>query len=348
MALVSVVLPTFNAERFLGEAIDSVLSQTLRDLELVIVDDGSTDSTADIVARYRDDRIKLITFPSNRGLVEALNTGIGESRSELVARLDADDAAVHDRLRQQVALFESNRRLGLLGSGWWWDKDDGAPGRVARAPESLQHAAIRLGLHFENQFNHSSTMFRRECWKRAGGYQSGFAEDYSLWLRISAIAEVANIPQPLVLARSLDSSRSRMNSEANAMAKQRISAEALSTLLGRCIAPEVPTQFLASDCPSCDAFAEAEQLLLDSMHAIAQECDKRGVSRKGLTPFAAELLQNSRFRVRNGKRCIRALATLPAREPKVAAHLVTARARWWYRRFAHPSLVDSWGGRQLE
>jgi hypothetical protein len=334
MALVSVVLPAFNAEHFLGGAIESVLSQSLSDLELVIVDDGSTDATADVISRYRDPRIKLVSFSANRGLVQALNVGVGEAQSELIARLDADDAAGVDRLKRQVGLFEADPGLGLVGSGWRWTDDDRAHDGRAAIPRSIHHAAIRLGLHFANQFNHSSMMFRRERWIDADGYREDEwpAEDYGLWVRMSAKTRVANIPEPLILARSLDSGISGGNREAQYMATQEIAAKALSTLLGRRIMPEMRTQFLTVDCPSCDAFAKSERLLLDAMHAIAKECDRREISRKGLARSAAELLHDSQYRARHGERCIRPLVSLPLREPSVAAQLLAARARWWFRR----------------
>jgi glycosyltransferase involved in cell wall biosynthesis len=202
MPNVSVLMPVRNGARWLREAIDSVLGQTLRDFELIVVDDGSTDDTPHLLSDVSrlDSRIRIFRQEAS-GLVDALNRGLAEARGSLVARLDADDRAMPERLDRQVRYLESNPNVGLLGS--WAEKIDerGAPcGLLKPEPQSdaLAHLLLRT-----NPFVHSSVMFRTEPVRRLGGYRSAFqaAEDYDLWLRIAEVAEIVNVPEFLIQYR---------------------------------------------------------------------------------------------------------------------------------------------------
>ena len=334
MALVSVVLPVFNGESLVGGAVDSVLGQTLTDLELVVVDDGSTDGTAAILASYRDRRLRVLRFESNRGYMEALNVGVTEASSDCIGRLDADDFAAPNRLQLQMDLMQSDSRIGLVGSGWeWLWLDATATPRGGVVTPSTSHAALRLGLHFGNPMPHSSVMFRRQSWIDAGGYlqQEWPAEDYGLWLRMSKISRIRAIPDVLTLMRCLESGVSRSHAERQLAISAQIASDALSELLGDRVPPQVLIPILTSRFSSCSEFARSERLVLDAMRAVAGECESRGIDHKGLAAAAARLLHGMRYRTEDGKRCTRLLATLPLREPKVAAQLIGTRVRWLVR-----------------
>ena len=334
MALVSVVLPVFNAESLVRGAVDSVLDQTLTDLELVVVDDGSTDGTAAILAGYRDRRLRVLRFESNRGYIEALNVGVTEASSDCIGRLDADDFAAPNRLQLQMDLMQSNPRIGLVSS-WWellsFDANGTTSGGVATP--STSHAALRFGLHFGNPIVHSSVMFRRQTWVAAGGYlqHEWPAEDYGLWLRMSKITQICAIPDVLVLMRSFEGGVSRSHPERQQMVAARIASGALSELLGDRVPPQVLISILTSRFSSCSELASSEKLVLDAMRAVAGECESRGIDHKGLAAAAARLLHGMRYRTEDGKRCTRLLATLPLREPNVAAQLIGTRVRWLVR-----------------
>ncbi|MBV9996064.1 MAG: glycosyltransferase [Caulobacteraceae bacterium] len=202
---VSVLMPAHNAARWLGEAIESVLGQTLADLELLVVDDGSTDGSAEILRAFqqRDPRLKVLVQP-RRGLCDALNHGLAAARAPLLARLDADDLAHPERLERQAAFLAAQPQTGLVGA-WAQEIDDG--GRVVgqRRPETDPHALSLLLAHC-NPFIHSSVMARTELLRRLGGYRCVFeaAEDYDLWLRVAEAAEVVNLPEALVSYRVHD------------------------------------------------------------------------------------------------------------------------------------------------
>jgi glycosyltransferase involved in cell wall biosynthesis len=197
---VSVLMAVRNGEMFVREAIDSVLGQTLRELELVVVDDGSTDRTPAILAAVADARLRVHT-QRPRGLTHALAAGFAHVRAPLIARLDADDVARPQRLARQCAFLAAHAEIGLLGTA---AREVDATGRLVRLiTPPTDDAAIRASLIRANPFVHSSVVMRREVAERAGGYDPGrpVAQDYALWMRMSRITRLANLPDVLVVRR---------------------------------------------------------------------------------------------------------------------------------------------------
>lgn len=197
---VSVIIPVYNAAPWIGAAMDSVLAQTFGSLELLVVDDGSTDlSLAEIEARAAlDARVRVFRQP-NRGPAAALNLALGEARGAMMARLDADDIAHQRRLESQVAYLDRHPEVGAVGA-WAQDIDsEGRPSGRMRRPDT-DPATLKRMLLRRNPFIHSAVVARTEIVRRVGGYRSAFdlAEDYDLWLRIAETAELANIPEVLI------------------------------------------------------------------------------------------------------------------------------------------------------
>ena len=186
--------------RWLGEAVDSVLGQTLPALELIVVDDGSTDETAAILAGYGDPRLSVL-HQARAGLTRSLNRGLRLATAPLLARLDADDVALPDRLATQVAFLDAHPDVGLLGGGCREIGPDGETLGEYRPPED--DAAIRRALIRRNPFVHSAVVMRRSVLDEAGGYDEALAvaQDYELWLRLSRVTRMANLPGPVVLRR---------------------------------------------------------------------------------------------------------------------------------------------------
>ncbi len=197
---VSVVMGVRDGARWLAEAVDSVLGQTLADLELIVVDDGSTDATPDLLTRYRDPRLTVLRQPAG-GLARALNRGLRLASAPLVARLDADDVALPERLARQVAFLDARPEVGLLGSACRAIGPSGDPLDDERPPQD--DAAIRRALIRRNPFVHSTIVVRRSVIDRAGGYDESLpvAQDYELWMRASGVTRMANLPDVLVLRR---------------------------------------------------------------------------------------------------------------------------------------------------
>lgn len=205
--LISVVLPAYNGARHLAAAIESVLNQTFSDFQLVVVDDGSTDNTWQIVQSFADPRIIAIRHRENLGLVGALCTGLSAGNSPLVARHDQDDLSMPTRFERQVDFLSRRPDVALLGT-WARVIGTGSETNLRYVPQ-LHHAAdetiIRWLLLWNNPFVHGSVMFRRTAMERVGGYSADEAltppEDYELWSRIASELVVANIPEELVVYR---------------------------------------------------------------------------------------------------------------------------------------------------
>jgi len=210
--VVSVVMPVYNGARFLREAIDSILAQTCRDFEFIVIDDGSTDESPSIVASYTDPRIRLIRTGAQSGVAAALNAGIRAASSDLIARQDADDVSEATRLERQIAAFRARPQLALLGTqATIVDASGAVRGRTER---SLDVAALRWYALLDNPFIHTSVMIRRDVVDACGGYPEGSGRqagelrlandvvtDYELWCRVLVTHEAANLPERLVRYR---------------------------------------------------------------------------------------------------------------------------------------------------
>jgi len=198
---ISVVMSVYNGERFLRQAVDSIFNQTFSDFEFIVVDDGSTDGTAEILSSYAraDSRLCVVT-QENRGLVKSLNRAIGMARGEYIARMDADDISMPERLAIQVRWLDAHPQIAVLGTRY--DEIDES-GRVIRrgnryAGSTLVERALLQGN--SSVFCHGSVMFRRTCFEHIGGYREQFknaAEDYDLWLRMAERYELDNIVETL-------------------------------------------------------------------------------------------------------------------------------------------------------
>lgn len=192
------VMAVHNGERFLAQAIDSVLCQTFTDFEFIIVDDGSTDATATILDAYRerDRRLELIRQP-NAGYIAALNSGCDAARGEFIARIDADDLCEPARFGRQIEFLDSRPEIAVVGGAMLLITADGRPFYLATFPQAPTET--RAALEHRNPLGHPTVMMRRSAFLSVAGYRAAFAhaEDYDLWLRISAEHELANLPDIL-------------------------------------------------------------------------------------------------------------------------------------------------------
>lgn len=181
--VVSVVMSVYNNESSIRAAIDSILAQTFTDFEFVIINDGSTDKTSDVLASYDDPRIKVIT-QTNHGLIYSLNLAIKKSKGAYIARMDADDLSDVHRLEQQVNYLQGHPEITALGSAFAMTDDAGKTIQVfARPGRSID---IARQLYVQNPLGHGSMMIRKQALIDAGGYGSDkrHIEDYDLWIRL--------------------------------------------------------------------------------------------------------------------------------------------------------------------
>jgi glycosyltransferase involved in cell wall biosynthesis len=199
MTRISVLMSVYNGLPYLRQAVESVRAQTWRDWQLVVVDDGSGDGSADYLAGLRDERV-VVLRQTNQGLAAALNHGLRHCDGQFVARLDADDVAEPTRLAEQSAFLQRNAAVGLVGTQFRYVGQRRA-GKPSRLP--CDHPRIVAALsRGDHALVHSSIMARTELLRRLSGYwPSGVAEDWDLYLRIGEITRLANLDQVLLLVR---------------------------------------------------------------------------------------------------------------------------------------------------
>lgn len=202
MCSLTVLMPVYNAEEHVKDAIDSVLNQTYSDFTLLIINDGSTDNSSSIIRNIKDERIEVLDIPNNQGLVHALNTGLARIESKYIARADADDICLPDRFQSQIEFLEKHPNVGALGTGFDSLLKDGSINNGGRF--STDHNRIRLTHLWHIQIIHGTAMLRNAVIKKHRlEFDSSFqhAEDYDFFDRIGDVSELANIAEPHYIIR---------------------------------------------------------------------------------------------------------------------------------------------------
>jgi len=198
---ISVIMSVFNGEKYIKEAVESILDQTYQDFEFIIVNDASTDNTEGMLEQFNDSRINIIRNDSNLGLTKSLNIALKHARGEYIARMDADDISHPLRFEKQVMFLENNKECLVVGT--WLSVIDEKGREYGTWGEYESYEDIRNGLLIKNQIGHGSAMIRRIALYNIGGYDEKFlfAQDYDLWLKLSEIGELWNIPEQLYSLR---------------------------------------------------------------------------------------------------------------------------------------------------
>lgn len=204
-SLISVLMPVYNARRYLAESIESILKQTYSNFELIIIDDGSTDRSTEIVNAYRlrDSRVKLFSR-SKRGITAALNDGLRSALGIYIARMDADDISSPERFTKQVAFLEAYPEYVALGTGYIHVDTYGL--FLATAPRLTNSQEIEDAFLFSTggAIAHPTAMIRRWAIDKIGGYDPSMtaAQDVDLFLKLAEIGKLGNIPEPLLKYRN--------------------------------------------------------------------------------------------------------------------------------------------------
>jgi hypothetical protein len=227
---VTVLMPVYNAARFLADAVDSVLCQSFRDFELLVVNDGSTDRTTEILASYRDPRVRVIDNGRNLGLIPSLNRGLEIAQGEYIARMDQDDVCQRHRLAVQVDFMRSHPDVGLAGA--WYRTIGQHKARVVHLPTT--HEEITAWLPFHCPIAHPTAFFRRKLFAdNLLTYDPNYphAEDYDLWSRAARIMRLANIPQALLRYRVHSNQVTLQHSSAQSASARLVRGRELARLL---------------------------------------------------------------------------------------------------------------------
>ena len=210
MPRVSVVTSVHNGEAYLEECIDSILNQTFQDFEYIILNNGSTDRTAEILKRYTDPRLRII-HQENLGIARSLNKGIALSNSDMIARLDADDYSLPQRLEKQITFMEEHPEVVLCGSRF---KE--LIGKETFDQQVLfieNDKDIRKTVSCFNPFSHSTVMIRKKAFTESGGYNKNFeyGQDYDLWVRMLNSGKARILKEELSVVRLSEQSTSHEN-----------------------------------------------------------------------------------------------------------------------------------------
>lgn len=226
---VTVLMPVYNGAPYLAEAIQSVLQQTFTDFEFLIIDDGSTDNSAAVIQKFHDTRIRLFQNSTNLGLVASLNMGIKLAHGEFIARMDADDVCLPERLALQVAFMKAHREIGICGT--WVEVIGEQSGQILRYPTDPD--AIKCAHLFGPALAHPTVMLRSKLLNETKLlYDPSYkhAEDFELWVRAAECTSLANIGKVLLYYRLNPQQVSKRHSEEQNFTAERVRAAQLCTL----------------------------------------------------------------------------------------------------------------------
>jgi len=206
--LISVVMPAYNAEKYISQAIESILNQSLTNFELLIINDGSTDSTLRIVRSFRDKRIRVVTNRKNLKIAKSLNKAVRLSKAGLIARMDADDISLPDRLEKQYRLLSERPGVAIVGANMIIVDEDGR--RISKREYPSEDGELKRLMFRYSPFGHPVVVFRKKAFMEFGGYDPTKVpcEDIDLWFRLGSRYNFATVPEYLIKYRILKFSTS--------------------------------------------------------------------------------------------------------------------------------------------
>lgn len=212
-------MPVYNTEAYVGASIGSILQQSYRHFELIVVDDGSTDGTDAVLRTFTDPRIVHVR-QANGGVSAALNTALRHVRGSLIARQDSDDISAPTRLARQVEWFQANPEAAILGTWGYFINGDGLSERVLERP--VTDAAIRFALLFDSPFVSTSVMWRTALMERCGDFDDSrnVWDDYDMWSRLVPLGKAGNLSQRLVGYRIVGTGLTMTNKAAPAWVEE--------------------------------------------------------------------------------------------------------------------------------
>jgi glycosyltransferase involved in cell wall biosynthesis len=193
---VTVLLPVYNAAAYVSSAIESILKQSFTDFELLVINDGSSDNSLTLISKFNDPRIRVVNNEANLGLIATLNKGLELAKSELIARMDADDSALPDRLQLQVAAFDQDPNLVVCGTNYYTIEGS----KRSFRPSAFDGDALKAQLLFTTCFSHPTIMMKHPLKEKQLMFESEFVhcEDYRFWTQFARFGNFRILPQPLL------------------------------------------------------------------------------------------------------------------------------------------------------
>ncbi len=247
-------MPVYNGQTYLREAVDSILNQSFTDFEFIIINDGSKDETATILKTYSDSRIVHVHNEQNLGLIASLNKGIALAKSELIARMDADDIALPDRLAHQYRYLEQHPNCIVIGG----DHHNLHNGKITKVKNHYSSGQLKSILLFATCFIHPAVLFKKS---ESTFYNKDFlhVEDYELWTRMALNSELGHCEQPIIVYRSHPSQISQQHNATQLASSSRIRQNYLKALGFQYTEKELQTHNLIGN----NSFITSESVLKD-------------------------------------------------------------------------------------
>ena len=209
---ISILLPVYNCELYVRESLESILQNKHANFELIIVNDGSKDSTIDIIKEYNDERIFLYN-KINSGLIDTLNFGLKKCSYPIVMRMDGDDVITENKIENQLGFLKKSQSILTGTNGYLIDSEGKNRGFIDLPTEHNQ--IIKSMLNMSASFIHPSVMYYKDAVQKAGGYDSNFkhAEDFDLFLKLSSFGKLSNLNERLIYLRKHDKNISHLNAQ---------------------------------------------------------------------------------------------------------------------------------------
>lgn len=290
--VLTVAMPVYNAEKHLEKAVESVLNQSFDNFELLIVDDGSTDSSVRLIEHYNDPRIRLIRKHHNQGITQALNLCLAQASGQYFARTDADDINAPDRFEKQVNYLREHPDVGLLGCRVEVINDQDEPQETWEL--SIEPTDVLWDLLYTCAIPGPTAIMPTHLAREAGGFgdDPGYAEDYDLWLKLTRLAKVANLKETLVQYRRHDKNISLQLEDLNQRRVRQLSRQAYQKLLGYPISPDIHQGFLdgAKQLDAPPVIVQCLDTTVDVLEAFEHQVSPTGKSRQRIVAIVAARL----------------------------------------------------------
>jgi glycosyltransferase involved in cell wall biosynthesis len=324
---VTVLMPVYRNEQYLKKAIESILNQTFKDFEFLIICDDPSDNIRTILDHFQshDERIKAFYFQERQGLVSALNKGCGLAKGKYIARMDADDISLPKRFSRQVAFLDEHPDVGVVGS-WARLCSNNKDAGIRKVPG--EHNFIKWCLCFYCPMIHPSVMLRKETLIRSGGYSDEMihAEDYDLWRRLCIVANIANIQEVLIHLRLHEASVSSSYRAEQRKNSIRISQLMISDVLGKKIPIDLIKTLWNTGYISYDDALLSARLILSIYQDILPDIPKE--ERKKISNDAALRLCNLAYGCGLNYRVSRIISIAIKLDPLVLGKFLMISARY--------------------
>jgi glycosyltransferase involved in cell wall biosynthesis len=323
---ISVVMPVYNNERYLRTAIESVLSQTFGDFEIIVISESDTSSESrSIIDSYADGRINHVRNESRLGMIESLNVGLSLAKGEFIARMDADDVCLPNRFALQFEYLNRHPDVGIVGTSCRIVDDSGSTLSIDMRPGRA--VLCRWMLLFGPPISHPSAMARTQVIRQIGGYDpSMICEDYDLWIRALEVTEIENMPEILLVRRVHDKSSTLLQQERVDCTHIGLSQRILASLLKRDIDVET-VRLLKGDERGIESGSDAQRIT-----GLLRELFEAFVKRYGVSPSDARMV-----RAEVAWRMCKLGVSMFRRDPLVGIRILVAGLR--FSRFSFPHMA---------